>query len=324
MPSTPTPKLRLEKIPTGEQINTWGERISNLFTVLETAVAGVGSITVDASGYVMTPQNYEDDDARDAVLRLTGDGGGVVTVPTSDKLYLVENACAADVAFSAGNAQAVVPAGEIQVVFCDGTDCIASKWLTKAGGAITGPVTIADRITQAQAPIDGPHLANKTYVDSQITQTALTGTLPGLAGNAKKLFFVNAMADGVEWRFWFEGQTAADAGKAIISTGVSGAEELGYPKRSPWAEHTAATVIEDNTRHSFDTSAGAILQDLPATPADGFEFAVRDRTGAFAVFPLVLRYVGENVLGAAEDLICDVPYANFRLSFATAHGWTLS
>lgn len=122
MPSSWTSSLRLEQQFTGENINTWGDRLNVALRHADQAVAGwlTKALTGPAT---LTTLNGADDEARAATIKFTGGAGPfTVTLPAVSKTYLVWNACAGAVTLTTGAGAAVtVDPGDIVWVSCDGS-----------------------------------------------------------------------------------------------------------------------------------------------------------------------------------------------------------
>jgi hypothetical protein len=94
MPSTYSTSLRLQLIGNGEQSGTWGTTTNiNLGTLLEQAIAGVQTINMGNSNITLDNFNGVSDQARNAVLVMTGSNSGIrnVTAPAVQKLYVIRN-----------------------------------------------------------------------------------------------------------------------------------------------------------------------------------------------------------------------------------------
>lgn len=154
MTSTYSPDLRLELMATGDQSGTWGVTTNtNLGTLLEQAICGVLSVAEGDTTLTLTAVNGGSDQARNAVINLTGamTAGRNVVVPTSAKVYLIKNSTtggfAVTVKTAAGTGVAVA-AGTSQWVYCDGTNVVqglvgtlatqAASAVAITGGTITG------------------------------------------------------------------------------------------------------------------------------------------------------------------------------------------
>jgi hypothetical protein len=123
MPSSYTTSLRLEKQATGENLNTWGERLnSSGLDRIDTSIAGWTTIALTSSR-ALTSSNTTTDEARSAMLKFTGAGGFAVTLPAVSKEYTVWNASTAAITLTTGSGDTVqVDSGDRIKVQCDGTN----------------------------------------------------------------------------------------------------------------------------------------------------------------------------------------------------------
>lgn len=131
MPSTYSPSLRLELIGNGEQAGNWGNTTNtNIGTLLEQAITGVENILM-AGSTTLTIGNGVADQARNAVLVLTGtlSSSADLIVPAVEKVYLVKNSTSnsqtVTVKTAAGTGVAIGN-GFTQFVYCDGTNVYAA------------------------------------------------------------------------------------------------------------------------------------------------------------------------------------------------------
>jgi microcystin-dependent protein len=151
MPSTFSPALRLELIGNGEQAANWGNTTNtNLGTLLEQAITGVSSITMLDANYTLVSGNGVSDEARNAVLVITGTLSATrnVVVPTSNKFYAVRNATTGSqsivIKTSAGTGVTLAN-GFTQLMYCDGTNVVlASVPVNSTNGnvSIAGNTTV--------------------------------------------------------------------------------------------------------------------------------------------------------------------------------------
>lgn len=122
MPSSPSPLYGLELQADGENLNTWGQVLNAIFKRIEELIGGSVDLTV-SSNITLTSDNYIQNQSRYATLKLSGDGGHSVTVPTKAKQYLVKNDCTDAVTFTHGSGDTVsVPAGQVSLIATDGAD----------------------------------------------------------------------------------------------------------------------------------------------------------------------------------------------------------
>jgi hypothetical protein len=129
MASTFSTALRLELMATGDQTGTWGDTTNtNLGTLLEQAITGVLSVVQgDVANLTLTTNNGASDQARNAVLKITGalTADRNVVVPAVNKVYLAINATtgAHSLTFKTPSGTGVtVPNGQARWVYSDGTN----------------------------------------------------------------------------------------------------------------------------------------------------------------------------------------------------------
>ena len=128
MPSTYSPSLRLELIGAGEQSGTWGTTTNtNLGTLLEQSIAGVQAITMSDANYTLSNFNGVSDEARRAVLVVSGTNAAIrdVIAPLVTKAYTIKNNTTGGFAINiraATGASVSIPNGVTSLVYCDGTN----------------------------------------------------------------------------------------------------------------------------------------------------------------------------------------------------------
>ena len=94
MSSTYSTSLKLTLIGDGDQAGIWGQTTNtNLGTLLEQAITGVQNITMTDANYTLTSFNGVIDEARNAVLVVTGTNNAVrdLIPPVVEKLYTIIN-----------------------------------------------------------------------------------------------------------------------------------------------------------------------------------------------------------------------------------------
>ena len=127
MPSTYSPSLKLELIADGEQPGTWGQTTNtNLGTLLEQAITGVVTIPMTDADYTLTDLNGLSDEARNAVLVVTGTNTASrkVVAPLVNKQYIVINNTTGGYPITIGATTGVVVTignGVTQPVYCNGS-----------------------------------------------------------------------------------------------------------------------------------------------------------------------------------------------------------
>ena len=115
----------IEKIGSGEQAGTWGTTTNNNLDIIDKAINGVQALTLSGTTDTFTVTDGTVSDAGAKVLVLGGSPSGTHTLTLapndSDKVHLVQNGTNQTVNISQGSGgNAVLVAGEISWVFCDG------------------------------------------------------------------------------------------------------------------------------------------------------------------------------------------------------------
>lgn len=181
MPSSYSASLRFTLQATGENTNTWGVILNQgAFQLIDSAISGRTTFSLSGNKTLITA-NGATDEARAAMLDITGGTGGIVTIPSVSKTYLVRSAAtgAVTITTGAGAVVSVAPpaagGAAYAVVLCNGTDVFRNPNQTEIDAALT---------------------AAKAYTDSVVTAS---GNLPGFAGNAGRFLQVNSSANGAQW-----------------------------------------------------------------------------------------------------------------------------
>jgi hypothetical protein len=129
MPSTYDPLLRLELQATGENATTWGTKTNNNLDLIAAAIAGISNITVISGDTSLTTANAATDQARSAILFLTGSpvSAANLIVPASPKTYAIirNTSGGADITIKqAGGTGALLPATGNEIIVCTSTTCV--------------------------------------------------------------------------------------------------------------------------------------------------------------------------------------------------------
>ena len=128
MASTYSPSLKITLIGDGDQAGIWGQTTNtNLGTLLEQAITGVESIVMTDANYTLTSFNGVSDQARNAVLVVTGTNTAVrdVIPPVAEKMYTVVNNTTGGFAIrviGATGTGVTIQNGYTALVYCNGTN----------------------------------------------------------------------------------------------------------------------------------------------------------------------------------------------------------
>lgn len=205
MPTTYSPSLRIALLGNGENAGTWGQLTNtNLGTLLEQAVTGVITVSLSAGNVTLTSYNGVSDQARNAVIVVTGTQTTTnnVIIPNAPKTYLVNNTSSFQIGIQAsGGSTYLCPSGTISTVYCDG-----------AGAVSGGSVNTATFNTFVNPLITG---IRETTV---ISATASIGTInfDTLAG---AILYYTANATG-NWVINFRGNSTTSL-NSLMATGQS-------------------------------------------------------------------------------------------------------
>jgi hypothetical protein len=126
--------LRIAEIGTGEQAGVWGVTTNyNLAVLLTEAITGVTNITISGNQALQALDGLTDQ-ARQAVLVLTGTPASAFTLytPPVDKVYIIKNSTGRTATISAATAEngttatggrtITIPDGNTTIIYCDGTN----------------------------------------------------------------------------------------------------------------------------------------------------------------------------------------------------------
>ena len=144
MASTYSTSLKLTLIGDGDQTGTWGQTTNaNFGTLLEQAIVGQTTITMANADYTLTNLNGATDEARSAVLIVTGNQNATysVIVPAVPKLYMVTNSLSSSaIAYikPSGGSTTQVPNGRTMYLYCTGSAFVALDYVQFAQSLVTG------------------------------------------------------------------------------------------------------------------------------------------------------------------------------------------
>jgi hypothetical protein len=147
MASTYSPSLKLTLMGDGDQAGLWGQTTNtNLGTLLEQAITGVQSIVMADANYTLTNFNGITNEARNAVLVVTGTNNAVrdLIPPVVEKLYTIVNNTTGGYAIRVIGSSGTgvnIPNGVTTLVYCDGTNFYAGNTGTSGNFIVNGTLT---------------------------------------------------------------------------------------------------------------------------------------------------------------------------------------
>jgi frataxin-like iron-binding protein CyaY len=182
MASTYSTSLKLTLIGDGDQTGTWGQTTNaNFGTLLEQAIVGQTSITMANADYTLTNLNGALDEARSAVIIITGTQNATFSVifPAVPKLYIITNSLtASQIAYikpSGGNTFQV-PYGRTMYLYTNGTTFYALDYVTNAQNLVTGGTITTGAINCTSLTSSGGIIGTTGAFSGAITGTTIGGT----------------------------------------------------------------------------------------------------------------------------------------------------
>ena len=172
MASTYSTSLKLELIGSGDQSGTWGTTTNtNLGTLLEQAIVGQTTITMANADYTLTDYNGASDEARNAVIIISGSQNATYNVicPAVQKLYMITNSLSASATAyfkPVGGSALSIANGATVFAYCTGSAMVALSNPTSTAN-ITGG--IASQIPYQTAASTTSFIANGT--NGQVLQS---------------------------------------------------------------------------------------------------------------------------------------------------------
>jgi hypothetical protein len=271
MASTYSPSLKLTLIGDGDQAGIWGQTTNtNLGTLIEQAITGVTSITMSDANYTLTNFNGVSDEARNAVLVVTGANNSVKDLipPVVEKVYIVANNTTGGYAIrviGASGTGVSIPNGATQVVYCDGTNFIAASGAFVNGAVlgVAGGGTGLGTLT-ANNVILGNGTSSPTFVapgtsgnvlTSNGTTWASTTPSPEFASGTRMTFNQTNAPTG-----WTKSTSVDNAAFRLVSGSVSSGGTVDFT--TAFTSQTPSISIS-----SISGSAGATTLTTPQIPS---------------------------------------------------------
>ena len=196
MASTYSPSLKITLMGDGDQAGLWGQTTNtNLGTLLEQAITGVQPITMVDANYTLTSFNGVSDEARNAVLVVTGTNNAQrdIIPPVAEKLYTVVNNTTGGYAIrviGSSGTGVIIPNGATCLVYCDGTNFInglsgsAGNFSVSSNLLVTGTTTLSSALTYGGVTLSNAVTgtgsmalsASPTFTGTPSAPTAAAGT----------------------------------------------------------------------------------------------------------------------------------------------------
>lgn len=255
MASSYTTDLRIEKMANGDASGTWGTKTNTNWDLIEQAIAGVASVAMTDAEYTLSTANAASDEARNAVITMTGTLTGTqnVIVPSVDKCYTIKNSTTGGysiVVKTAAGTGITILNGETEQLYCDATNVLlASTTHTGTGAPVRG----------TSPTINGRTVFSPTLMTPQASTSGTSIDFTSIPAGVTK---ITVMLKSV----------SIDSGDhLLIQIGDSGGVET--------TNYTAATAAVNGnsaaTTTIYSSTTGAYLRNSTATAAQLWYGAVQ-------------------------------------------------
>lgn len=207
MASTYSTSLKLTLIGDGEQSGIWGQTTNNnLGTLVEQAITGITSIVMSDVNYTLTNFNGISNEARNAVLVVTGTNSAVrdIIPPVVEKLYTVVNNTTGGFAIRVIGATGTgvnIPNGTTCLVYCDGTNFVSGLSGTSGNFTVNGTVTATTGTFTtvsgngvALTAINASNISSGTIANARTTAASANGASTIVARDSSGSFAGNAVS----------------------------------------------------------------------------------------------------------------------------------
>ena len=258
----------------GDQAGLWGQTTNtNLGTLIEQAITGVQSITMSDANYTLTSFNGVTDEARNAVLVVTGTNNAVrdLIPPVVKKLYIVANNTSGGYAvrvIGVSGTGVNIPNGATQVVYCDGANFIAASAAFTNGSvlSVSGGGTGLSTLT-ANNVILGNGTSSPTFVAPGTAGNILTSNGTTWASTAPP---GAEFSSGTRMTFnqtnaptgWTKSTSVDNAAFRVVSGSVSSGGSVDFSTAFASQTPTGSVSIS-----SISGSAGATTLSTPQIPS---------------------------------------------------------
>lgn len=182
MATTYSTSLKLTLIGDGLESGTWGQTTNtNLGTLLEQAITGYVSINMADANVTLTTLNGTADQARNAVIELTGTNSAVrdVIPPVVEKMYTIVNNTSGGYAIrviGATGTGVTIPNGITALVYCNGTNFVSGLNGSVGAFTINGNGTATNLIATTNVTATSYLLGNNATITNTLNSANIAAT----------------------------------------------------------------------------------------------------------------------------------------------------
>jgi len=287
MASTYSPSLKIELIGNGDQSGTWGTTTNNnLGTLVEQAITGVQSIVMSNANYTLTNYNGVSDEARNAVLVVTGTNSAIrqIICPLANKVYVVTNNTTGGYAITIGGTTGTtvtIPNGVTAQVYCDGTNTYSAQTGSAGNFTVNGTLTATGLTDTGNMSVGGNLAVTGSFQSSTGLGSYAAGSFTGSI--ATTTLTITAVASGQ----LFVGQT-------ISGTGVTSGTTITAFGTGTGGVGTYTVSVSQAVASTTITGAAATTALTPTSGDNSVKIAttafVTAASSAFAAGTVLLFY----------------------------------
>ena len=289
--------LGIEKMATGENAGTWGDKTNTNLDIINVAVSGYveQAVTNGSTLALSITDGASTATAQNAVIKLTGTitGNSIVTVPDSvEKVYIVTNGTsgAYTVQFKTASGTGItfgVSEKTTRLVYSDGTNLVDAGF----GGSLD---------------VEGRELVLDADGDTSITADTDDQIDIKIAGADDFRFTANSFEI-------LSGSTITNSGTASGFGGIAWQSVI-----------TGATTMVAGRGYFVNTTSSAFTMTLPSSASIGDTIAIVDYAGTADTNNITVGRNSHKIQGDSADLTVSTERAAFRLVYVDAtQGWLL-
>jgi hypothetical protein len=264
MASTYSPSLKLTLMGDGDQAGLWGQTTNtNLGTLVEQAITGVTSIAMSDANYTLSNFNGVSNEARNAVLVVTGANSAVrdVIPPVVKKLYTVVNNTSGGFAIRIIGATGTgvnIPNGAVVPVYCDGINFDVGLAATVEFGGTGRTSLTANNVVlgngTSAVQFVAPGTTGNILASNGTTWVSVAPPGAEFSSGTRMTFNQTAAPTG-----WTKDTSTDNAGFRLVSGSVSSGGTVDFT--TAFSSSTAVTVT------SISSSVGATTLSTPQIPS---------------------------------------------------------
>jgi hypothetical protein len=225
MTTAATSLLGLALPVTGELSGTWGDTVNNSITaLLDNAVAGTTTLTLDIDA-TLTTTELAANQARQAVILLTGARTGIrtVTAPAKSKTYVViNNTTGGFVTYikSPSTSGVAVSPGTSAFVAWNGTDFTVISTSVVSNTSVSNDITTATNLYPTFAGVTTGFLSNLYTGNTKLLYKPSTGEFQSSATVSSNGISINANVVAANYTI-ASGNNGLSAGPITVASGIT-------------------------------------------------------------------------------------------------------